>query len=341
MLLKAADSVLDPTLHASERRRRQIGVLLVFVTVLSARGLVRLLCNSTAPLISALVGVMVAVIGTILVRKVLFSRRAIDSWAPLAAFPSALASLLLLPHRVYIDITSRPHFWMYIIVAFAATVLFASTSKRSKKAITSTNKQFDGYLDPLNVAEKELKLLTSAFTHWKIRPPENDVKQFTYHKNAMLQYVLLAVTFTSPIEILGLHLLIMRFNHVIAWIFTDLGALSTLYLFAAAKSLWVLPTELDNQRLTIRLGVLREVSIDMSDVASVKTLSVQSIDKPESLRLWALDPPNVRIEFTRPMVKASSSTRQFTSVEFRLDEPAQFTDAANIPLNDTKPRDAT
>ena len=166
---------------------------------------------------------------------------------------------------------------------------------------------------PVAILAGEFRLVKATFFQWKTCPPLDGVITFSYHRRGMNQLVLWCLVPLAAIEVAVVHLLIRHWSLRWAWVATDVGALGALYLVGLAKSLRLYPIELTATTLRLRLGVLRERSIDRTAIVSIVTPTPSPQDVKVT-RLTLFDPPNLAVRVT-----TSLGAEQ---IEFSVDDPA-------------------
>ena len=120
---------------------------------------------------------------------------------------------------------------------------------------------------------------------------------FSYHRNGVLVLIWTVVAL-SCVEAFMTHVLISRWNGAVALALTLLVELSVVYLLGIANSLHRLPILIDANSVRLRMGVLIDHRVELSDIESVEM--IRGPDHSPGLRLSGLSSPNVQLVLKRP-----------------------------------------
>ncbi len=97
--------------------------------------------------------------------------------------------------------------------------------------------------------------------------------EFSYHKDSGTLSLLIAIIFIVAIETVVLHLLLVKWSSLSAWIFTFLSIYSGIQFFGFLKSMLKRPISIENDRLYLRYGIMKETTIDLKDIDSIEISS--------------------------------------------------------------------
>lgn len=120
---------------------------------------------------------------------------------------------------------------------------------------------------------------------------------FSYHRNGVIALIWTVVAL-SCVEAFITHILIARWNGVVALAITLLVELSVVYLLGIANSLHRLPILVEANALRLRMGVLIDHRVELTDIESVEVIVGK--DHRPGLRLSGLSSPNVQLILKRP-----------------------------------------
>ena len=128
------------------------------------------------------------------------------------------------------------------------------------------------------------------------------------------------------VEAAVVHLILYAIVPTFAVILLGVSLLALVYLFGVARSLRAVPTTLEADRLTIRLGVLRSQVIELTQISEVQVIGGVITTAAELMTISIIDPPNVRLLLKRPLAGRSlfGKPRAYRAIDFRLDEPEGF-----------------
>jgi hypothetical protein len=105
-----------------------------------------------------------------------------------------------------------------------------------------------------------------AFFRWKTKRAANF---YTYHKKNGAAFLLAAIAFLVAAETFVLHVLIADLSLMTAWILTAFSAYFLFQIFAHGKAIFLRPTEIAENKIFIRCGLLGDAVIDLKNVESV------------------------------------------------------------------------
>lgn len=157
---------------------------------------------------------------------------------------------------------------------------------------------------PLAPLVFELQVFYYALLSWRARPVAADgSRTFTsYQESAFTAYVG-TVMLLSVVEMGALHLLLVRWNALVAGVALVLHLYGLLMLLAHARAVRLLPVMLTaEQELVVRVGFFWTVRLPRTALAAAQRLPDTPAPAPGLLNLARplLTPPNVRLVLTGP-----------------------------------------
>jgi len=173
----------------------------------------------------------------------------------------------------------------------------------------------------------EISVVYYGFLHWKKR--KIVANEFTHHRKSGTALLLGVFIFLILIETFALHLILSRWNEIIAWVIFGLSVYTAVQFFAFARSLSKRPFEVGDQWLTLRYGILSETQIPMDQIAQVE-ISKEKLEFKDMTRklspLGELESHNMILRLKAPHTLNGlyGIKRQFEVLAFYVDEPAQF-----------------
>ena len=173
----------------------------------------------------------------------------------------------------------------------------------------------------------EVAIIYYGFIHWKTRKLSNN--EFSYHKKSGTPALFGALIFIIGIETFTVHILIERWNMIIAWILTGLSIYTAIQFFGFAKSLSQRPILLTHQKLILKYGVFCETEILFADISNIelsrKALSKDALSKKLS-PLGDLESHNVIIHLKKVSELSGlyGIKKRFKTIALHLDEPNDF-----------------
>lgn len=152
---------------------------------------------------------------------------------------------------------------------------------------------------------------------------------FHYHRGiAPMMWVLIGL---SGIELLVVHFLLAFWNRWVALVASVLTVATIVWLVALIRSMRQLPVLMDENRLVLRVGTLRQHDVDRATIAAVRTTWETRAEKAKIVSNLALIAyPNVMIDLRVPLiVTRAGRQRQITTIAHRLDDLPGFLAALN------------
>lgn len=117
----------------------------------------------------------------------------------------------------------------------------------------------------------EIAVFYYGFIYWRKRTLKEH--EFSYHKDSGTISLLIAIILIVAIETVTLHVLLAKWSNTAAWILTVLSVYSGFQLLGFLKSMLKRPISVENDRLYLRYGIMKETTIDLKDIASVEISS--------------------------------------------------------------------
>ena len=181
----------------------------------------------------------------------------------------------------------------------------------------------------------EIAVFYYGFVNWKAR--EIKENEYTYHKKSGTPAIMYAFVFLIGIETFAFHMLLSRWNIVIAWIFTGLSLYTAVQVYGFAKSLSKRPILINPDSLTLRYGILNEVEIQFSDIEKIE-LSKEKIKQDNIKRklspLGDIENHNVIIHLKREntLIGIYGLQKRFRVLGLHVDRATDFVEMTNNAL---------
>lgn len=159
-----------------------------------------------------------------------------------------------------------------------------------------------------------------------------DEQPFSYHRAVgPMMWVLVAL---MAIEMLVLHALLAFWLPMTAMVLTVATLAFIAWMVHAIRSLRRRPVLVDDERVLMRVGVIREVAVPIEDIAAVGgELSRAELGR-DVLNLALIAHPNLHLRLCRPITRGR---RVITAVAHRVDDPGAFTAAVEQRLRAAAP----
>lgn len=124
-----------------------------------------------------------------------------------------------------------------------------------------------------------------AFLNWKSKRGEN---VFTYHKQNGTVALLIVFGFVITVETFVLHILLVKWSVIVAWILTASSLYFLFQIFAHGKAIFLRPVVVAGDKLFVRCGLLGDAEIDLENIESVEKSAPPSETKEDSIKLAPL-----------------------------------------------------
>jgi hypothetical protein len=153
------------------------------------------------------------------------------------------------------------------------------------------------------VVASELTILYYAFFGWTKTAERPAGRGFTVHERNGWSTVLACIIVLVVAESLGMHLLLMLWSPLAAWIWTGLDLWAIVWLLGDFNALRLRPSWIDGESLHLRYGLRWSVSVPISSIASVEDVREESQWKRRDvLKVAMLEEPRWLISFREPVV---------------------------------------
>ena len=182
----------------------------------------------------------------------------------------------------------------------------------------------------------EIATFYYGFFHWKKYNFKS--KEFSYHKEngaIALFYVIIGLVI---VETSIIHLLIMRWNELAAWILSGLSIYTGLQLFGFVRSMSKLPTAMYENHVMLRYGLMAQLKVDYRQIKSIevnsKDLEEKSPIKKLSI-LGDLEAHNFVIHFKETLTISGlyGIKKSCNGVALHIDKQEAFSEALKAKIS--------
>lgn len=181
----------------------------------------------------------------------------------------------------------------------------------------------------------EVAVIYYGFINWKGR--ELQENEFSYHKRSGTPALFGALIFIIAMETFALHLLLERWNVVVAWILSGLSIYTAIQFLGFAKSLSKRPISITQHSLILRYGILSETEIPFPDIDTIE-LSRKPLEKDKLNHklspLGELESHNVIIHLNsdNELRGLYGSRKKFRKIGLHIDQPKDFKEKLEYAL---------
>ena len=152
---------------------------------------------------------------------------------------------------------------------------------------------------------------------------------FTYHRKSGILTILIAVALIAITETVVVHLLLVNYSPVLAWILFFLSAYSSLQIISLAKAVALRPVYFDQKQLYLNYGWLIQTDIDLDNIQSIAPFKAKDDEDKDAYLFMGLmrgsEEHGVMIEMKEP-VKVSKlwGVKEATKIFLPIDEVEGF-----------------
>ncbi|QCK16825.1 hypothetical protein [Mangrovivirga cuniculi] len=122
----------------------------------------------------------------------------------------------------------------------------------------------------------EVAIFYYGFFKWK--SPRLKSNQFSFHKSSGSIALLSILILLIVAETFIIHILLVRWSVVFAWILSALSVYSGIQIFGLIKSIPQRPCYIDDEKIILRYGVFNEAKIHFANIESIE---ISNKDLPE------------------------------------------------------------
>ncbi len=208
------------------------------------------------------------------------------------------------------------------LVVAVRRALAAGGTKDWLDTARATVERWTGNSVAAKILAFELGLFRYAFTRQKVGPLSPG--EFSAYRKTPLTAYIWVLMMVIAVETVALHLLLVRWSEIAAWILTLLSIYSAVWLIGDTRAIFRRPIRLDGEALRLRFGLRWSLDVPWSAVERVETgLGV----KPEAEKPLEMVPlgagANVRLTLREPAVADGpyGITRRCTEILLYVDEP--------------------
>lgn len=181
-----------------------------------------------------------------------------------------------------------------------------------------------------NVTSAEIAMVYYAFFNWKKRPYQSN--EFTHHKRSGTPILMYTFIFLIVIETFAVHLILVKYSLVAAWILTILSVYTGFQIFGFARSLAQRPIVIEQDRIVFRYGILNETTINFDQIEKLEPTR-KSIENMEGTRklspLGEMESHNllVHMKSEHTMHAIYGFKKKFSTLAVFVDDVQGFTKA--------------
>lgn len=232
-------------------------------------------------------------------------------------------------------------FTFILIKLRKAFKVFRKNSNASIDFLTLSRKsisEFFGESRFSNFLSSEITMFYYAFFSWK--PRKRTQLEFTNYKENASMALGLSFLMLIGIETYAFHVLLAKWNTTVAWIFTAVSIYSAFMVIGHIKALLQRPSVLTKEKLTLKNGLLADVTINLNEIDFVEVFTKELIATKDikignlGIQKESTD-HNIAIHFRTPqtIVKVYGLTNTCDVLLIHMDNRVNFVTALNSKLD--------
>ncbi|WP_298325566.1 hypothetical protein [uncultured Dokdonia sp.] len=171
----------------------------------------------------------------------------------------------------------------------------------------------------------EITVVYYGIIKWKRRPLKNG--EFSIHKKSTSISILLGIMLIIGVETTVFHYILEQEGNPKAWLITFLSIYSLLQILGFLKSIIKRPISFEEDILHLRYGIIKETSIELSNIKSIVLSSKNKYQKGSRLSIFGKhENHNVTLTLKKIGILYSlyGIKNNFTTISFHVDEPQKF-----------------
>lgn len=173
----------------------------------------------------------------------------------------------------------------------------------------------------------EIAVIYYGFLDWRKYPYTQS--NFTYHKNSGARSLLAVLLFMILVETFILHLLLVRWNEIVAWVIFALSIYTALQIFGFIRSIPKRPFLLEEKQLQLRYGIFAETTINLNAIHSVEKFTKMVSEEDNILFLSPLgsfEGHNILINLKQAHILYGlyGKQKKYQQLALFVDEPEAF-----------------
>jgi hypothetical protein len=210
----------------------------------------------------------------------------------------------------------------------------------SKETFSFRFKKLNQYQNMLRFLSTDLAVFYYVFFSWRKKKGEQiqAADRFTYHLNGEYLGIFIMLIHALTIEIIAVHLLVMQYSHLLAWIVTLFDLYALLFIIADYQAIRQSPIIMDNKAIHIQKGLRFHAVIpyEMVDVIKKNERSESEIRKDKlaiDLTLNGLEKktPQFEMILKEPILAYTifGIKKKIKHLYITVDEPSTFSERAH------------
>lgn len=174
----------------------------------------------------------------------------------------------------------------------------------------------------------EIAIYYYAFINWKKIKLKNN--EYSYHKESGATTILMAIIFLIAIETVAFHLLLIKWNTIIAWIVSVLSIYTALIIFGFLRSMSKRPFKIENNKLYLNHGIMTETIIPITNIESLEFLGFKDQELDDKTKYLSqfngIESPTLKLKLKKAQQLQGlyGISKTYRTLLFHVDEKNKF-----------------
>lgn len=217
---------------------------------------------------------------------------------------------------------------VYILFQVSIFIIKVRQSKDSFDFYEAIQEVTNKKLPPLvsHVMSTEIGVIYFGLLHWKkikLKPNE-----FSYFRSGTPTLIGVFI-FLILIETFALHMMLVNWNEVVAWILSGLSLYTFVQFLGYARSLYKRPIKIDDGYLKLRYGIMKEADISLENIHSI-LIDKKSLKPEDEITKFAFfkdfESHNIKLFLNEPITMKGlyGIKSKVKNLAFHVDHPESF-----------------
>jgi hypothetical protein len=211
------------------------------------------------------------------------------------------------PNQIYLNLFKN---WFLPLIEIAITGIIIYSVKKKLKEVKenkvvnsdffSTLKQVSYTIVPKYMAtplSTEIAVFYYGFINWKkAKLKENE---FSYYKNSGIITTLIGFMMCAMIECFVVHLLLMKWSEIVAWIITGLCIYTLIQIYGILRAFAKRPITIEKNGISLKYSIISEGFVEFVNIKNIE-IYTKEIEKKGNIKHFSpfgkLEGHNIKIE---------------------------------------------
>ena len=181
----------------------------------------------------------------------------------------------------------------------------------------------------------ELRIIAMSLFIWSREKGDRDSR---FYSSNNLGPILFTFAFFSFVEWFAIHMAIREAFPTVALVSSTIHLFFVTYLFGLAKSLYLRPTLISDNRIELRLGLMQSETISLDEIQAVFLGRLIGPARDQGLDIVLMSNSNIVIELInkRKIRGLFGSSKYAMFIGFQLDDPLKFVESIRAKIGEAR-----